>query len=173
MSLSAQDYSPPPPPSLPNHHQIDQTGQCLCGNAKFRVKGTIVFNELCHCRACGRARGMTPVHLLGVQGEFDLFRGDTRTIAGMGSMEHVNCAVCGGGLYQRPADETFYAVFPTTFQIETVTNDDIPSSVLPNYLQPTVHVNYENRLFDFHDNLPKYKSNFGSRRVNNTGEIID
>lgn len=172
MSLSAKDS--PSPPSSPDDHQIDQTGQCLCGNVKFRVKGTIVFNELCHCRGCGRARGMTPVHVLGVQGEFDLLQGDTRTIAGMGSMEHVNCATCGGGLYQRPAGETFYAVFPTTFQIETVTSDnDVPSSLLPAYLQPTVHVNYENRLMDFHDNLPKYKSNFGSRRVNNAGEIID
>lgn len=158
---------------------INQTGQCLCGSVKFRVKGTIIFNELCHCRACGRARGMTPVHVVGVQGQLEVQQGDIKTIAGLGSMTHTNCAACGCGIYQRPQGEHFYAVFPTTFQLESPQNnnntdggDDMPSCLLPDYLQPTVHVNYENRLMDFHDSLPKYKSNFGSSRVNDIGQVI-
>ena len=42
---------------------INQTCQCLCGNIKFRIKGKMVFNELCHCRACAYAASVTPVQV--------------------------------------------------------------------------------------------------------------
>ena len=155
---------------------IHQTGQCLCGAVKFTVKGTILFNELCHCRACGRARGMTPVHLIGVKGDFTVLRQEedkVKTVPGMGTMTHTMCSQCGGGLYQRPAGATFYAVFPTTFQLETpVEGRDVPSGMLPPHLQPKAHHNYENRLCNHYDALPKYKTFPGSPKMTNEGEII-
>eukprot|EP00977_Amphora_coffeiformis_P000715 scaffold152_cov163-Amphora_coffeaeformis.AAC.13 len=163
---------------------ICQTGQCLCGKVKFQVKGTVLFNELCHCRACGRARGMTPVHIIGIQGEFTVLpqgggggdgSGAVKTVPGIGTMEHAICAACGGGLYQRPlAMTSLYAVFPTTFQLETaVPGSDVPSCLLPPHLRPQSHVNYENRHFNHYDTLPKYKTFAGSSpRMNNEGEII-
>jgi hypothetical protein len=37
----------------------------VCGEVVFEVKDAdIMMNALCHCRACARGRGMSPVHLL-------------------------------------------------------------------------------------------------------------
>ena len=148
---------------------IKQTGQCFCGAVRFQVEGQIIFNELCHCRACGRARGMTPVHLIGVEGTFSFQKGEElmKMIPGMGSMIHAICRECGSGLYQRPQDENFYAVFPTTFQIE-----DGLSCLLPDIYRAQRHVNYENRLQDSLDELPKYKAFTDGPMMTNTGAII-
>jgi len=175
-------------PKKEEEFTICRTGQCLCGKVKFQVTGRVLFNELCHCRACGRARGMTPVHIIGVKGDFTVLSQEgggggggenssdmIKIVRGMRTLEHAICAACGGGLYQRPAAMTsLYAVFPTTFQIETdVPGSNVPSCLLPTYLQPQYHANYENRLFNHYDPLPKYKSSAGSSpRMTNEGEII-
>ena len=42
---------------------IDVNGSCNCGKIQFRAQGPILWKGMCHCRACCRARGMTPVQL--------------------------------------------------------------------------------------------------------------
>jgi hypothetical protein len=169
-------------PTTENPDILCQTGQCLCGAVKFRVEGTIIFNQFCHCRACGRARGMTPVHLIGVKGDFSILQGEenTKDIKGVGRMMHAICIKCGGGLYQRPQGMGFYATFPTTFQIESPTEQSstkvsVPSSLLPPNLLPKYHSNYENRLQNHYDSLPKYKASPGASAVlmTNEGDIIE
>lgn len=160
--------------------KFGQTGQCYCGACKFHVEGVELFNMLCHCRACGRARGMTPVHLIGVSGEFTFLEGEenAKTIKGLGTVMHTNCKNCGGGLYQRPEGARFYAVFPTSFQIESTTEVESPTSVpsclLPPHLLPKCHANYENRLHNYYDSLPKFKAFAGGNAVlmTNEGDII-
>jgi hypothetical protein len=162
---------------MANPIDVDQTGQCLCGGVKFHTKGTMIFNQLCHCRACGRARGMTPVHLVGVKGDFTILEGEDliKDVQGHQTLIHTICKQCGTGLYQRPKGVDFYATFPSTFQIETSTKESFPSSLLPSHLLPKNHANYENRLHDFHDSLPKYKAFPGANAVlmTNEGEIIE
>ena len=155
--------------------KLHQRGQCLCGCVKFEVDGKIIFNELCHCRACGRARGMTPVHLIGVKGDFKILQGQAKvkTVHGIGTMRHTICSDCGGGLYQRPEGKDFYATFPTSFRIESPVAEGVPSSFLPANLQPHYHANYENRLYNFHDELPKYKAFPDSPRMTNEGQVME
>lgn len=161
---------------------LHQTGSCLCGSVRFLVDGAILFNELCHCRACGRARGMTPVHLIGVEGDFKILQGEgqMRMIQGMGALTHAICSNCGVGLYQQPKGKTFYATYPTTFQIETSNSNEqdasshnVPCSFLPPHLQPKFHNNYENRLTNYYDSLPKYKT-FKSKGIlmTNDGDVM-
>lgn len=74
-------------------------------------------------------------------------------------MTHAICTECGGGLWQSPQNADFRALFPVTFMIETP-DSSVSCGVsckLPRELLPTCHVNYENRLFDWLDGLPKYK----------------
>jgi hypothetical protein len=41
--------------------------------------------------------------------------------------------------------------------------------LLPEELKPTVHINYENRLLDMLDSLPKFVAFPGAEKVNNDG----
>jgi len=161
--------------------KLSQTGSCLCGTVKFRIDGEIRFNHFCHCRACGRARAMTPVHLIGVNGNFTILEGEkeVKVIDGMRSMSHAICSKCGVGLYQGPKGRDYFATFPSTFQIERESELEecrsrgVPSSVLPPYLQPTAHCHYENRLMNFQDDLPKYQTNKAAGTImTNDGKII-
>lgn len=159
-----------------------QNGQCLCGAVKFTIQNAkILFNELCHCRACSRARGMSPVHLVGVpEASFVVdpaSKAFLTTVPGSGSsaMRHTNCKSCGVGIYQQPEGKSFVATFPTTYQIETTSGEEgsTPSSLLPEYLLPRLHANYENRHFDWHDALPKYQAFPGSGpQMTNEGQPI-
>merc|ERR1711920_704936 len=92
----------------------------------------------------------------------------------MGEMEHAFCTKCGSGIYQtmRAHRDQFRVVFPTTFQIETGSNP-VPSSRLPAQYMPKMHIHYENRLFDWHDELPKCKTGMQEKLlVQNDGELI-
>ena len=89
---------------------------------------------------------------------------------GYGKMIHAFCTNCGTGIYQYPDGATFRAVFPTTFQIHDASNEK--SCMLPEEYLPKAHVNYENRLTDWFDELPKYKTNRAGIRVTNNGEPI-
>mmetsp|Transcript_60228 Transcript_60228/g.136172 ORF Transcript_60228/g.136172 Transcript_60228/m.136172 type:complete len:185 (-) Transcript_60228:82-636(-) len=146
-----------PPPEA----EVDSNGQCLCGNVKFHCKGPlparIGFNVLCHCRACSRARGMSPVHLVAVPASgFTVLSGSKfmRVSLGYGKLTHTFCENCGTGLYQNPEGASYVSVYPVNFQIESPKGG--PACPLPAKYLPKAHVNYENRLFDWHDNLPKY-----------------
>ena len=141
--------------------KIEQTGSCLCGAIKFKASGNIQGNVLCHCRTCSRAKGMSPVQLIIVTkgGDADIItftQGEDKlqVAKGYGDMEHLFCSECGCGICQglHAFSSYFRAVFPSTFQIE-----DGASCLVPEIYRPRCHVHYENRLFDWNDDLPKWK----------------
>ena len=76
-------------------------------------------------------------------------------------------------IYQCPDGAGFRAILPVNFHIEAAADDpNIPcgkSSKLPNELMPTAHTNYENRVMDVHDDLPKFTAFSSSPRLNNDG----
>ena len=86
-------------------------------------------------------------------------------------MTHAFCSSCGTGIYQCPSGASFRALFPVTFHIEDESNEK--SCLLPPEYLPTCHLNYENRLFDWHDSLPKYKAFKSSTQVTNEGTPIE
>ncbi len=95
-------------------------------------------------------------------------------------MTHAHCTECGSFIYQRPEGAGFRALSPVTFQIETVVDADDERSMcgvsclLPEKLRPTAHYNYENRVRNYYDDLPKYRT-FKAREVmlTNEGDVIE
>ena len=98
-------------------------------------------------------------------------------------MTHAFCTECGSFVPAAPKGAGFRALSPVTFCIETKLEEnkedgeEDPSSsavlrssmcgvscLLPAELLPTQHVNYENRLRDYHDDLPKWRT-FAHRTV--------
>ena len=76
------------------------TGSCNCGSIAYTVDvvDKPVFNILCHCRACARARGVSPVHIYGVtKDQFEITKGESNlnVVKGVGSMLHAFCTECG------------------------------------------------------------------------------
>lgn len=156
--------------------KLKQTGQCNCGKVTFAVDGPVVFNELCHCRACSRTLGMSPVHLIGVGGDLHYTQGQEyiKVVNGHGKMIHAFCTECGTAIYQKPDGTSFCAVYPVSFRLETPskTNDEVPSCLLPPDLLPKYHANYENRLMNHYDSLPKYKTFPGGLTMTNEGKVL-
>jgi hypothetical protein len=96
--------------------------------------------------------GMSPVSLLGVAKEyFTITEGTLKETKGYGSLVNGWCEDCGCRIRQGPSAAPFYAVFPTNFHIEDGKNCKIPKELMPD-----CHINYENRIRDWKDDLPKY-----------------
>ncbi|KAL7545451.1 hypothetical protein ACHAWF_008801 [Thalassiosira exigua] len=153
----------------------EYTGSCNCGVVCFSVDGEKpMHNVLCHCRACSRAMGASPVHVYAVA--VDQFR-VTKGVAslkvgeGVGNMRHAFCGECGCHIHQHVDGMSFRAVFPVNFHIEKddPSNPCGKSCMLPDELMPKAHVNYENRLMDAGDDLPKFTMFGNSQRLNNDG----
>jgi len=34
-----------------------QTGECLCGNVRYELKGEAIFSVVCHCKNCQKQSG--------------------------------------------------------------------------------------------------------------------
>ena len=150
---------------------IEDSGACQCRSVKFKVSGNIMMNGLCHCKACSHNRAMSPVHLLVVTppeavtitegAEF------ITTANGYGKLRHVFCSKCGCLVYQYPEGANFRALLPTNFHIE-----DGVVCKLPEKYMPKMHVNYENRHYDWCDSLPKFKVFPPGGKVDNQGNDI-
>jgi hypothetical protein len=69
----------------------------------------------------------------------------------MGSLVHGWCEDCGTRIYQGPKDSAMRAFYPINFHIE-----DGKNCMIPKELMPKCHLNYENRIRDWQDDLPKY-----------------
>jgi hypothetical protein len=162
---------------------IDLTGSCKCGAIEFRANGPILFNMLCHCRNCCRAVGISPIHICGMaEDNVVITKGEdllTR-IAGdqfehgdnpWGDLDQYFCSTCGCLVYQCPSLVPVRSVMPINFHLQ---GDDGVTCLLPDKLKPKLHMNYENRMFDWGDDLPKYLNiPEASPLVNNDGSVID
>lgn len=140
---------------------IKQAGQCNCGAIKFNIDGKIMMNSICHCKPCARNFNVsTGAHLILTvpAGEerkgFQFTEGEDKlkiTKTPNGKMTHAFCVECGSCVYQHPTGNPFKAVNPASFWIEDGRNCKVPD-----HYRPWFHVNYENRLFDTDDSLPKW-----------------
>ena len=150
---------------------IEDTGACRCRSVKFKAKGNVMFNALCHCKACSHNRGMSPVHLIGVGGadSVEILEGAelVTTAKGPGSIVREFCSKCGVSLWQGPEGAPFRAIFPTNFHIE----DGVVCKLTEKYL-PKAHINYENRHYDWCDKLPKFKCFPDSPMMDNEGKLL-
>ena len=153
-------------------------GGCNCGAVAFEFNlggSEPFFRGYCHCRACSRAHAVSPVMLFAVPAAtFAVTRGEEHISVrpGQGRMTHAFCTQCGCAVWQCPAGASFRALFPVTFHIERP-DPAMPCGVsckLPEEMLPVKHFNYENRLVDWHDPLPKFVR-FGGQQMNNDGTL--
>jgi len=152
---------------------LDTTGSCHCGAVRFRISGEVMFNFLCHCKNCSESKGSSPVHLLGVIGAdsltLDEESGPT-TVRESGAMRFVSCSSCHGPVTQYRDSNEFRVVFPVTLDLgRGEASDDHGADRLPDALAPQAHINYENRLFDWSDSLPKFKDYPGRTLLDDAG----
>merc|ERR1712071_278324 len=145
---------------------------CACGMCKWEVNhAPVKVNAYCHCKSRSRARGASPVHLILVPREKVVitegkdFFAEKKT--NDSALVQVQCSSCSGGLYQYREGTLFCALLPTTSKIE----QGEKGCLLPKEYLPKLHVNYENRMMDSADNLPKFlvKPGPGGVKVNNDG----
>lgn len=158
---------------------FNQAAWCHCGAVQFRVEGYLRMTGLCHCKNCSRNRGANPVHCILVQPRdcLTITKGEDKirmftTDLGMGPMDRSFCVECGCMIWQGPREirgfgkpcpwKTF---MPTCFRFE----QGEKGAKLPRRLLPWVHFNYENRLMDVDDTLPKFDSFPGLGVVSNGG----
>ena len=145
---------------------IKQSGKCVCGAVEYTLDGPYMFNGLCHCKACTINAGSGPVHLIGAAHStwsFQKGEDNLEICKGyFGKMYVAKCKTCMAPVYQGPEGGPFKAAFPRMFQIS-----DGKSCKLPAELMPQAHLNYENRLWDCNDDLPKMGC--FSDPVNNNG----
>ena len=151
---------------------IDYIGGCFCGAVEYEAKGEVRFNFLCHCRHCSTGVGMCPVHLCAVVGgDVKFLKGadKVKTFAGNGSLRQTKCTECGCALYQGPEGAPFKAYYPRQLKGYVKGKDN----KYPADLAPTAHINYENRVFDWADSLPKYSAFPSSTPLDNAGNPIE
>jgi hypothetical protein len=157
---------------------VVRTLVCVCEEVEVECTfARVVFNIICHCKACSRMRSSsTGVHLVALpkenvvvsKGESLLREG---RVKGNRMTQHF-CTSCGTGLWQNPQDASFRVVFPVNFRLG---DPDSPSAVLPDDLLPTMHTNYENRLIDTttEDVLPKRRVFGSSELLHSDGTLVE
>ena len=156
---------------IPADHKYTYSAKCICGAIEYTIDGPCMFNVLCHCKACSVSASSGPVHILGMKNEFwkvtkgeDLiqeFKGQ------FGKLVVAKCKDCSGSVYQHPEGADFKAAFPRMFRIEDGVN-----CMLPAELKPQAHLNYENRLFNYNDCLPKFVCFPPGPMCDNEGKVL-
>ena len=112
--------------------------------------------------------GMCPVHLYAMKdGQWKITEGEEhiKKFEGTGKLRVWKCWECGTGLYQGPEGMPFRAFYPRNFDgyIEGKSNK------LPEKWVPATHINYENRMWDFNDEIPKFAAFPPNNPLNNDG----
>ncbi|CAM9224495.1 unnamed protein product [Chrysoparadoxa australica] len=148
---------------------VTEVGECQCGAISFKLDGPIKFSMICHCKPCSRFTGSQDTHLVGISNEYFSFSsGEDKLKIYEGKLVQAFCGECGSPIYQHPPGADFKAVYPTSFRYE----QGEVGCLLPEDYKPTARVNYENRLFDVTDTMPKFKTWPSGEKCENDGKII-
>ncbi|MDH4247469.1 MAG: GFA family protein [Deltaproteobacteria bacterium] len=130
----------------PQENETMQEGGCLCGAIRYRVKGSSLSSEYCHCGMCRRASGAPVVvwvdylvtQVTWLKKEPALYRSSAQAQRGF-------CPHCGSALL-------FLFDGAKYLSLTTGTLDNPGSSV------PGKHIYYADRVpwFDIADSLPRH-----------------
>ena len=121
-------------------------GQCFCGAVGIEATGQPAAQGYCHCESCRTMAG-APVRAftLWPQAAVRVTRGGDQ-LGGfnkMGFSDRQHCTACGGQvLIQHP----------------TIGMTDVHAETFRGFgFEPTVHVNYQEKVLPIRDGLPKFK----------------
>jgi len=148
---------------------------CDCGAVVLEAQGTPIASVFCHCSNCrelrpveaGEAVAWQPESVTFLKGEQDL-----KVEKGFGDENHIekySCPSCGEAVYNT-----------NRFGSHGFSRDLIKrcyGGELPDELQPTMHIFYEDRVKDVEDDLPKFKDvpvEYGGSGVmlDNQGNVV-
>lgn len=183
--------------SLKSADEHTQSGTCTCKKVKFTATSHIYISAYCHCRICCHIHGVAALHLV-VMKNVQITEGEelTKVFQNPWPLDHklypgqtadrltyTACTDCSTVVYHLTKvtgpdgeEHKFYTLFPCLFNMETK-DDSVScgvSSKLPPHLQPKAHFNYENRQYDWPDDLPKMLTDSKSSTFtcsNNDGSI--
>lgn len=124
----------------------DHKGSCLCGAVEIEITGEPQVQALCHCESCRRwlsapvhAAALWPTPNVNVTRGADNLQVYKRTD---NSLRHF-CKTCGSGVLVRHPG---------------LGMTDVPAAMVPDLeYQPSLHVNYGEKVMAVHDGLPKFK----------------
>ncbi len=141
------------------HAEKVHTGQCFCGQVQIEARGDPQAMGYCHCESCrtmsgAPLRGFTlwPQDTVRVSRGEDRLKGYNK----MGFSDRRHCSNCGGQvLIQHP----------------TIGMTDVHSETFRGFeFEPTVHVNYQEKVLPIKDGLPKLKD--FPAELGGSGEIV-
>ncbi|MDF3832523.1 GFA family protein [Cupriavidus basilensis] len=131
---------------------IPSTLTCLCGQVQLRIAGEPVARANCHCQACRdfygtpvfAATAWEPAHVAVERGDDQLatYQHATR------QLQRHFCRQCGETLFG--TNRLGMSVVPNSLFARA------SDGVLPDALQPAMHLFYRHRVVDVADALPKY-----------------
>jgi len=150
------------------------SGSCVCEAVQFEVEGPVLGAQVCHCSVCRRAQGSS----LGMLAAF--FQKDNLKItAGEDNLEKFHsplkysrkfCKKCGTRIGITFEDVTAFevnsvAIYPTHLA------DVREGGPLPDEFKPQRHIYYADRLYDFNDDVPKFKDM--PKEFGGSGQLLD
>ena len=149
---------------------IDVTGYCNCGAVTFKSAGDVLFNMLCHCKACSRLSGVSPSHVIRVaDSDFKVTLGQDNIKEVQkntsNKMTHAICKKCDCHIFRKSYDAKFHGLLPVTFKVEN-NKDETSRLKLTESMNTTGHINYESRLLEYNEILPKFLKFPPKSRVN-------
>jgi len=121
-------------------------GNCFCGDVEFQVTGTPAIMGYCHCEDC-QSWLAAPINAFSfwAPDSVRITKGESRvgTFNKTESAYRKFCKTCGGHLMTGHPGMKLV---------------DVYASLLQGFMhQPTVHVNYGNKMVSVKDGLPKFK----------------
>ena len=140
---------------------ITRTGSCRCKQVTFSVTGPRIFGLLCHCRACRLGTSAPLSHVIGVpSNSFTWTSGNelVKTVPLTTRFNGMYCGSCGCYLAQQGVEEPWSTFMGTM----ACCYDQMKEAFCPReevkdeFFTPNMHINYENRVIDVKDDLPKY-----------------
>lgn len=134
---------------MSDQDECQTSGQCLCGDVRYRINGALRPIVHCYCGQCRRTHGLmgpytqvedSALHLVEESG--------LRWYGSSGHAERGFCGTCGSSLFWRPINGERVSISAGTLD-------------QPTRLSVIGHI-YTTDLADFHtipeDNLPRFKT---------------
>jgi hypothetical protein len=125
---------------------VGYRGSCFCGGVEIRVTGQPVAMGYCHCQSCRHwSAGPVNAFSLWKPGAVEVVKGhDLVGVYHRTNQSHRKwCRTCGGHLLTEHPTWGLTDVYAATIP-------DLP-------FEPSVHVNYQERVLRIPDSLPKMK----------------
>jgi len=135
------------------------TATCYCGRVRVTVRDddAAAFCSLCHCSVCRRLSGAPAMCSVVLPSSTVAIDGDVTKLATSKHVTRFRCAHCaspvGASLGRGKQRAVPLALF----------GPDAP-------WKPMHHIHYSDRVFDVHDDLPKFAGRYGGPRCDAAGE---